>query len=196
MNNLTVCDKFLPIILEGQLCYTLDLSKASLNYPTKSGKNNGLFLLVDPFPYRQNHTDKNGEGFKGGGDQDIKVFIHTLAQYSTLGPGSYAMSTLKKITGTTSFKELPEPLRKCTVHKREECQTQKYMEQTQKQCKCIPWALQTNQVMKYKHILFLIGRSWPSVAQRKRFVLQTKPQRTEVVWFLVKVSILILWMTF
>ena len=149
MNNMIICDKFQPTILEGQLCYTLDLTKLrGSDHQAKSGKTNGLFLLVDPFPYHLNRTDNNGGGYKGGEREDIKVFIHTLAQYSTLGPGSYAMSTLKKITGTASFKELPQPQRKCIVHNREDCQTRKYMEQVRKECNCIPWTFKTHQAIK------------------------------------------------
>ena len=73
------------------------------------------------------------------------MLIHTLAQYSTFGSGSYELSSLKRMTGTESFKELPDNQKKCTVHNREGCQTQKYLGAVQKKCKCIPWALQAEQ---------------------------------------------------
>merc|ERR1711962_1875980 len=78
-------------------------------------------------------------------DQNFKITIHTLARYTTFGHGSYAMSTLKRMTGTKSFKQLPDHQKKCLVHNREDCQSQKYLEQLQKKCKCIPWALKTDQ---------------------------------------------------
>ena len=53
LDNLTVCDKFEPTILEGQLCYSLDIAKLGKK-PTKSDKSNGLFLLLDPNPYQLN----------------------------------------------------------------------------------------------------------------------------------------------
>ena len=145
MDNMAVCDKFQPNILEGQLCHTLDIAKL-VDFPTKSGKFNGLRLLLDPNPYRPKQQDTNTGGPKTG-DQDFKVAIHTLAQYTSFGPGAYAMSTLKKMTGTTNFKKLPAHQKKCLAHNREDCQTRKYLEQVQKDCKCIPWALRTNQVM-------------------------------------------------
>ena len=43
----SLCDKFEPIVLEGQLCVSLDLSQSG-GKPTKSGKTKGLFLLLDP----------------------------------------------------------------------------------------------------------------------------------------------------
>ena len=152
MDNMTVCDKFQPTILEGQLCYTLDskLLKKSL---TISGKSNGLFLLLDPNPYHLNHKHKSAGGFKESG-QTFKVYIQTLAQFTTYGPGSYGMTSLKKMTGTKNFKELPDYQRNCLIDNREECQTQKYFQQVQRECKCVPWALQINQVKHCQYIRY------------------------------------------
>ena len=176
LDNLTICDKFKPTILEGQLCYSLDIAKLVEN-PTQSGKTNGLFLLLDPNPYQLKADEKKIEDSKTG-DQSFKVFIHTLAQYSTFGPGSYGMSSLKRMTGTESFQQLPDHQKKCTVHNREKCQTQKYLDRVQIECNCTPWALQTdqgeNQVKTRSFKLLSWSRCSPSVAQRRRIVLQTK----------------------
>ena len=141
LDNETMCDQFEPTILEGQLCYSLDTIK--LKGKTKSGKANGLFLLLDPFPYRPNITEENVLRFK---DKSFKIHIHTLAQFTTFGPGSYEMSALKKMTGTATFMQLPEENRMCSVNvqNREDCQTQKYLEEVETECNCIPWALRTN----------------------------------------------------
>ena len=111
--------------------------------PTKSSKSDGLFLLLDPNAYQRNTTEKNVWGSKTK-DQSFKVFIHTLAQYTTFGPGSYGLSNLKKMTGTKNFKQLPDHQKRCLVHNREECQTQKYLDQVQRECNCIPWPLGTD----------------------------------------------------
>ena len=145
MDNMTVCDKFQPTILECQLCYTLDVA-GLVDVPVKSGKSNGLFLLLDPKPYRLNQTEKKALGSETGSGQKSKVFIHTLAQYTTFGSGSYAMSSLKKMTGTSNFKQLPDYQKKCLDHSREQCQTQTFLEQLHVECNCVPWALQTEQV--------------------------------------------------
>ena len=131
LDNLAVCDKFEPTILEGQLCYSLDVAKLK-GKPTKSGKTNGLFLLLDTNPFQLNTIEK---------DASFKVFIHTLAQYTAYGPGSYGLSALKKMTGTTAFQQLPDEQKKCQDHNREECQTQRYLDQVQRECSCIPWTL-------------------------------------------------------
>ena len=151
MDNLTICEKFQPTILEGQLCYSLDIAKLGKKQ-TKSGRSNGLFLLLDPNPYHLNAIEKNVGGSKTV-ENSFKVFINTLAQYTTFGPGSYGLSTLKRMTGTESFKQLPDHQKKCLVHNREECQTKKYLDQVQRECSCTPWLVQTdaskNQVKTY-----------------------------------------------
>ena len=142
MNNMTVCNKFQPKIHEGQLCYTLDLGRMvkTAEYPTQSGKLYGLRLLLDSNPFQLSPANMNDEG------KDFKIIIHTLAQFSTIGSGFYGMSALKKMTGTTSFKDLRDDKKKCRVHNREECQSQKYLEKVLEKCTCIPWPLQTNEV--------------------------------------------------
>ena len=171
MNNITVCDKFQPTILEGQLCVSLGVAELK-EYPTKSGKSNGLLLLLDTKPYQLIEKDRNFRGSKVSSPK-FKVFVNTLAQYTSFGPGSYAMNSLKKMTGTKSFRQLLDSQKKCKVHNREDCQTEKYLAQVQKQCKCMPWALQTNKV-KYdrNQHLVLYYRRFPTVVQRRRPVLQ------------------------
>ena len=140
--NITVCDKFQPAIFDGQLCYMLDIANIVMTskYPSKSGKSYGLRLLLDPNPFQLDHAGENDNG------QDFKVIIHTLAQYTKLGPGSYGMKTLKKMTGTKNFKQLPDHQKKCLVHDREECRAHKYLERVLEECLCIPWPLQIDQV--------------------------------------------------
>ena len=146
MDNVTVCDKFQPIILEGQLCYSLDIASLRVN-STKSGKSNGLLLIVDPEPYLLNQKDDPTTKGSKRGNLDFKVYVHTLAQYTTFGPGLLAMSALKKMTGTTSFSGLPDYEKKCVVHNREQCHTQAYLEQVMANCECIPWPSKADQVV-------------------------------------------------
>ena len=144
LGNITVCDKFEPLSLEGQLFYSLNVSKHVQKQKSNSGKANGLVLLLDSDPFQLNIANKKSDGFESEG-KSFKVFIHTLAQYSTFGSGSYELSSLKRMTGTESFKELPDNQKECTVLNREECQNQKFLDAVQKNRKCIPWILQTGQ---------------------------------------------------
>ena len=70
--------------------------------------------------------------------------IHTLAPFTTFGPGSFKMNALKKMTGTSSFEKLPDKQKKCSVRIRAECQTQKYLAAVLKHCNCTLWALATS----------------------------------------------------
>ena len=121
--------------------------------PTKSGKTNGLLLLVDTNTNQENSLvpkkgGQNAEDTKAA-DQ-FKVFIHTFGQYTTFGSGSFEMSVLKKLTGTESFEQLPDNKKKCQVHKRVECQTAKYLDQVQAECRCVPWSLNSNSPVQVK----------------------------------------------
>ena len=142
LDNLTICDKFEPTILEGQLCYSIDIARIEKRQ-TEAGKTKGLFLLLDPTPY-QMQDDERGVETEGNKPQTFKVYIHTLAPFTVYGHGAFAMSTLKSMTGTESFEELPNNQKKCAVHNREECQTEKLFSQIKANCSCVPWSLTMN----------------------------------------------------
>ena len=100
VDGFETCDRFEPTILEGQLCFSIDVAKYR-EEPTKKGKAKGLFFMLDPSPYEPKAIRKVEISRKE--DQTFRVYIHTLAQYSTFGLGSCGMSTLKKMTDTKSF---------------------------------------------------------------------------------------------
>ena len=141
LGNVTMCDIFKPIILEGQLCYSLDSAKLRANH-TKSGRSNGLFLLVDPDPYKPLiGTNEEGVDIETTKQVSFTVHIHSLAAFTANGAGSFAISNLKKMTGTESFEKLSDAQKKCQVHSRQECQNLKYLEQVVGNCGCLPWVL-------------------------------------------------------
>ena len=146
MSNQTFCNKFEPTILEGQLCYSLDIAKIDTR-PTKEGKINGLFLLLDPRPFQASSYDRN-IGTDAKKQPSFEVHIHTLAQYKAFGPAAYGMSALKKMTGTKSFEQIPDKQKECRVHNREDCQSQHFLDQTKNNCGCVPWALVTDSSTK------------------------------------------------
>ena len=151
------------------MCYSLDVSQFG-EKPTKEGKANGLFLLIDPNPYSLNYKDKMNKDVATMEQRNFKIYIHSLAQSTAYGPGSYAMSALKKMAGTKSFLQLPENQKRCQVHNREKCQSSAFLDQVEKHCDCVPWALM-NDSGEYKVILFhfLIYKLYrPSVVQEKR----------------------------
>ena len=137
LNNLTFCDKFETTILDGQLCFSLDVAN-KVKKSTREGKTQGLLILVDPNPFRANTTK-------------FKVYVHTLAQYTAYGAGAFAVSALKKMKGTDSFNEMPDNQKKCQVHNKERCEIKRFLDQVRKNCVCVPWVgLQSEKVGVYR----------------------------------------------
>ena len=156
----STCDHFKARILDDQICHSLDVAKL-VNNSSKPGITNGLFLLVDPNPYHLNSIEEKEAESR---QDSFKIHIHTLAQYSALGHGSFGMTSLKRMTGTKSFEQLPEHQKKCVVHNREDCQTQRYTEKIIKECKCIPWAFQNEQLIdKVIELQFFILTAWQDI---------------------------------
>ena len=136
--NQTACDKFEPTILEGQLCYSLDVAKLQIK-PTREGKTNGLLLMLypNPFPLNINGDQRQQQG-------KFRLYIHTLAPYSAYEPGTYKLSGLKQMTAKKGFIELPVSQTSCLVHNQEECQTQKFLDNIHMKCNCTPWSIASN----------------------------------------------------
>ena len=105
---------------------------------TKRGKTSGLLLFLDPNPYPMKSTD-----VKSNDQESFKLYIHTLAENIAFGPGAYAMHTLKRMTGKTSFYQLPDSQKECQVHSREKCQSEMFLKHVMSNCSCVPWALST-----------------------------------------------------
>ena len=137
--NMTVCDKFEPTMLDGQLCYSLDVAKLTKRL-TKEGKDGGLFLLIDPNPEQFNFGGTHEEK----GSQPFAFYINTLKQYTASEGGAYAMRNLKRMTATESFELLPDSQKACQVHNMVECQTKEFLDQVKRECNCIPWSLMAN----------------------------------------------------
>ena len=145
----TACDRFRPAVLEGHLCYSLQLG-LDKNSRTKEGLDNGILLLIDHG--RTNREIIEETHFEVGqkidslnlrpvSDQEssARIYVNTLASFSGHKSGSYAMSNLKQMTGTESFKELSDDIKECQVEPMEECQAKAFLENVQKECGCVPW---------------------------------------------------------
>ena len=120
------CDRFEPSVIDGRLCYSL---KDQLKRPTKQGKVNGLILMIDP----GKTMDEESSSFE--------LYLHTLSGFSGSSAGSYAMASLKQMTGTTGFMSLPDDQKRCQIEPFEDCRRSKLVGQLQETCECIPWAI-------------------------------------------------------
>ena len=168
------CSKFRPTVLEGQMCYSLELH--SLKKPvSKAGLKHGLLLILDHGQVKETHFEEaedldqktvslNLEAVSAE-SSSAQIYINSLHSFTDYRAGGYAMSSLKQMTGTDSFLNLPAGDKKCQLETFEECQTQKYLQEVEQQCGCIPWpldkALRQNEKVYYQgfyNILFFLRR--------------------------------------
>ena len=143
--NFTACNKFEPVILEGQLCYSLKVAGKS-----KQGKSFGLLMILDPGePIQEeaiDHTlgkDDQSLNVEDLGEErtSIKIHLNTLSPFVDFRSGSYSMSDLKKVKVNKDFLGLPELERGCQTEPFEECEVRNYLLKVITQCGCTPWVL-------------------------------------------------------
>ena len=151
-----LCSSFLPTILEGQLCYKLQLNKTS-----DQGKENELMLLLDfnedrslQVPSHKNNTVRQTNktmnfdtAVKGLQGSLAKVQINTLSPYVSFGGGIYKMSDVKRMTAMDDFLKMSLKNRNCEVELYEDCRSRKLLEE----CDCVPWELPGFQVKILVH---------------------------------------------
>ena len=85
------------------------------------------------------------------------IHLSTLDRFVDTKPGSYAMTSMKKMTGTSSFLDLPENIKDCQIEDQQRCFSRRYIEDLQNQCNCLPWALGTRSILQKVSKVFSIG---------------------------------------
>ena len=144
-----ICDKFQATVLDGQVCYVLNM-EALPRGATENGKDKGLLLALNMnVDTKEEISDSEEEWFdkdilktEASGDiNSATVHLSTLDRFSITKPGKYAMASLKKMTGTTGFVDLPDNIKDCQIEAQEICYNRRYIEELQNQCNCLPWAL-------------------------------------------------------
>jgi hypothetical protein len=154
--DIPVCNKFQPSMMDGQLCYTLNISKvtSSIKNKTRFGDKTGIFFAFD-----QNEETSGSKAEMdiprhlnpdSSADQNsLSIHINTLARYTSSSPGKHIMTALKKMTGTDSYLAMSDEAKGCQIEPEDECISRKSKER----CGCVPWALScalTDQVCTYK----------------------------------------------
>ena len=149
-----ICTAFKPTILEGQLCY-----KLQVNATSGQGKNNELSLLLDYQPELSIHASSKQEekrhhkivrnlNFNTVGrldTEEAKVHIDSLSSFMGFGGGIYQMTAVKRMTATDDFLKMPLKERNCEVELYENCRTKKLLEG----CKCVPGEMPAYQVREH-----------------------------------------------
>ena len=146
-----LCSSFRPRLLDGQLCYFIDLDNVTKQKPTSQGPAHGLTLFLDYNQERMlgGNTDvareddlvvnlnKRHEETK----EEAKIHIDTLEPFIGHGGGNYELSAIKVLSATDSFLSLPESVRGCqTEYSLLECQLQQYRLLVT-YCDCVPFTL-------------------------------------------------------
>ena len=156
----TFCSQFRPTLLEGQLCYLLNVS--SLNQPkSKVGFNNGLMLVLDESSGYANHLGEAKRDMRTVNDivslelkppnsaqHSTRIYLNNLASFVGYSKGSYMMSALKKMKGTKEFLDLADNKKGCSIETFEDCQKRNYFKKVVPKCGCIPWALSNQEEQK------------------------------------------------
>ena len=176
--NLTypICKSFTPTFLDGQLCY-----KLKMNRTTKGSENReGLLLILDlnedltvKVDSPKNTTSQNNSIelssnlMTSTNKNSGKIHINTLSSFKAFGSGSYRMTSVKKLKGTSDFFSMPYGDRKCNLEDYEECRRRSLFGK----CQCVPWELGYIQVFKMYHIyscthIFIGGASLFSRGKR------------------------------
>ena len=83
--NFPVCNAFRPTILQGQLCYSLDIENRSLEEEktkiTKQGKADGILIIVDPNKERSETGDANVLKRLGSGNTNKLLNLSPKVQH-------------------------------------------------------------------------------------------------------------------
>ena len=131
--NFPLCSSFLPTILEGQLCYKLDL-----NLTSGIGIENELMLMLDLNEDRSlQESSKKNHAVRAHQFSRAKIHINTPHPYIHYGSGTYQMTDVKRMSAKEDFLKMPLKDRNCELELYEDCRTRKLLEE----CKCVPWEM-------------------------------------------------------
>ena len=151
--NFPVCNSFKPTILDGELCYVLDLNHLESERSglvSRAGRGKGLLLAIDKGISIEPQHDENMVEVKDLIRTELKstgkrarLNILTSHRHEDSRPGIYTLQVLKKMTGTDNFLAMSDDLKKCQIEQKEECRSRRYVEEVKSRCGCLPWSLTT-----------------------------------------------------
>ena len=145
-----ICNKFKPTILDGQLCYAIDMKDILKEKVSRPGRGFGLMLAIEQKAKNAEQASHSFVTLLQQGrlytkidipDFSPSIHLNNLVKYTDSRPGLYKMSVLKKMTGTEGFLGLADATKGCHIEDQTECEGKKYVEEVQKICDCLPWSL-------------------------------------------------------
>ena len=128
LGNFTFCNIFKPSVLNGHLCYSLNISQVTSS-KSIDGQQNSLVIVLD---------QPSGFGLFGEEKSVASIHLNRIGGYSKNKAGKYFMTALKKMSGTDAFMALSTSKKGCQVESYEHCKTEGFFAEMEKECKCIP----------------------------------------------------------
>ena len=147
--SLPVCDLFDPVVLDGKLCYQMDMAKKMPKDSTV--QSNGLAMIIDAnieksvskkIERNEINNLKNLDVREASVETEnlFEVHVGTLARYHAYGPGNYILTSVKQMSATEGFLAMSKKKRECEKEKFEACQKRLFQERI-KECGCTPQSL-------------------------------------------------------
>ena len=185
-----ICTSFQPTILDGQLCY-----KLQVNTTSGKGKKNELVLLLDYHEDLSMHysyeneddmdpvitLDLNFDAVESRQKNEAKIQINTLSSDMYFGEGTYKISVVKKMTAKSAFLEMPMKDRNCQLQPFEECRTKALLEKCQcSPCEIVAIKASRNCQLSIEHFYFIV-RVETSAHQKEENASRKTLCRTSVV---------------
>ena len=136
------CSTFAPTIIEGQLCYALNITKIGLIKEALFFIDTNLERSVHA---SQQNSKKSGalrlkQGL-GEKSQLAKIHIDTLEPFTSETFASYALTSLKKMTSTQNFEEMSDKDKGCRMEARGDCERKMLVQKVSEMCQCVPFSL-------------------------------------------------------
>ena len=168
---ITPCSLAIPTILDGQLCFSLNVTNLS-NTTSAFGQENSLLLLVDlgttmsTTKHKSLPKLKQAKYFDTSVSEEEKtsarIYVQTLSETSNFGAGNFELTALKLMVGTSSFMEIPDGIKECRKGNLEECHTASFFARLQEKCQCIPWNLRYLYHLSSEVILQIMSSKLPT----------------------------------
>ena len=161
-----VCNSFKPKVLDGELCYALNIKShlSNVSLKSKAGRGKGLLLAIDNGISIESKVDQKAVAkrkdfmrteMKTSGNK-ARLYILTSHRHEDSRPGKYTMKSLKVMAATDNFLAMPDDVKGCQKEANEDCKSRRYVSEVQKICGCIPWPLRSVAKQWVRHIFLKI----------------------------------------
>ena len=143
-----VCLAPQPSILQGQICYKIRMD--GVQAVPRTGYSLQVLLDSEPSTPEANfellieddhHSDMIEDGDHPGTGMHADIYIPTLSKLRMEAVGTFSLSDIKQMTASEKFLAKDDSDKGCSEVAFEDCQSERFLENVQEICKCIPWQI-------------------------------------------------------